>query len=123
MNVFVYQAALLCEECGLAERERLSPWGLTPPAADSEDSDLWPQGLYPNGGGEADTPNHCDHCGLFLENPLTSDGEAYVADLLIEHFANGRGNKEILLEWAEFYDIALTDLFDRKNAPTIGLPA
>ena len=38
------------------------------------DSDDLPKGPYSNGGGEADTPQHCDGCGAFLENPLTGDG-------------------------------------------------
>jgi len=28
-------------------------------------------GPYPDGGGEADAPQHCGGCGVFLENPLT----------------------------------------------------
>lgn len=42
------------------------------------DSDKYPQGPYSDGGGEADSPRHCDHCSVFLENPLTEDGNAYV---------------------------------------------
>jgi hypothetical protein len=38
------------------------------------DSDDLPKGPYADGGGEADTPQHCDDCRRFLENPLTGDG-------------------------------------------------
>jgi hypothetical protein len=38
------------------------------------DSDDLPKGPYPNGGGEADTPQYCDGCGILLENPLTQAG-------------------------------------------------
>lgn len=58
----------------------------------SYDSDDFPKGPYPEGGGEADTPQHCDSCHEFLENPLTSDGMAYVRE-------NQRG------EWDSFYGI------------------
>ena len=37
------------------------------------DSDDLSKGPYPDDGGEADTPRHCDTCGVFLENPLTAD--------------------------------------------------
>lgn len=33
---------------------------------------------HADGGGEADTPQHCANCGVPLENPLTSDGVHYV---------------------------------------------
>jgi hypothetical protein len=49
-------------------------------AQSTEDSDTWPQGPYDSGGGEADTPQHCDQCGVFLENPLTSDGDDYLLE-------------------------------------------
>jgi len=39
-------------------------------ATASDDCDEYPVGPYPEGGGEADYPRHCDHCGLFLRNPL-----------------------------------------------------
>jgi hypothetical protein len=38
------------------------------------DSDELPKGPYGNGGGETDSPQHCDACGCFLQNPLTTDG-------------------------------------------------
>lgn len=58
----------------------------------SYDSDEWPKGPYPDGGGEADTPQHCAGCHEFLENPLTSDGYEYVRE-------NPRD------EWDSFYEI------------------
>jgi hypothetical protein len=47
----------------------------------SYDSDDWPKGPYRHGGGEADCPQHCGACGLFLENALTDDGDSYVREL------------------------------------------
>jgi len=87
MNAYVFQATLLCEECAQATRTRFesleaqNPWRQCRHGVISStcgDSDCWPRGPYPRGGGEADSPQHCGHCGLFLENPLTSDGEEYV---------------------------------------------
>ena len=79
MLAYVFQAALLCEECA---RKRINVLlaGSSRELADTGDSDAFPQGPYADGGGEADAPNHCDHCRVFLENPLTSDGEEYVRE-------------------------------------------
>ena len=77
MDAYVYQAALLCTPCALAAmlgREAQNIvygsdythqfWPHT-----WQESDSYPQGPYADGGGEADSPQHCDHCGLFLETP------------------------------------------------------
>jgi len=74
----------------------------------SDDSDLYPIGPYPYGGGESDVPQHCDHCGAFLENPLTQDGLEYVQSALAHHFWNpDRGAADVLAQWAEFYSDAV----------------
>jgi hypothetical protein len=81
LNAFIYSAALLCESCGEAVRKDITDAGLAPANPNDEssyDSDEFPKGPYPDGGGEADTPQHCDHCEVFLENPLTGDGYAYL---------------------------------------------
>lgn len=52
---------------------------------------------------EADTPQHCDHCCEFLENPLTTDGYVYVSDAIEKHRTTGRGNRDVLNIWAEYY--------------------
>jgi hypothetical protein len=81
MNVFLSCAALLCADCGEKRRTALRhtmPAGFEQDEESTYDSDHFPKGPYPNGGGEADSPQHCDHCGVFLENPLTPDGDAYV---------------------------------------------
>lgn len=85
MNAYIYQASLLCDACGRAARGKLDRADMTPSDPCDEfgyDSDDYPKGPYPNGGGEADSPNHCDHCGLFLENPLTCEGYRYLAECL-----------------------------------------
>jgi len=75
MKVYAYQAALLCEACGKGMQTYLSE---TIGREDTGDSDRFPQGPYDDGGGEADSPQHCDRCCIFLENPLTPDGVNYV---------------------------------------------
>lgn len=95
MDVYIYQADIYCAACGEAIRQRL---GL---ACEAEDSDAWPQGPYSNGGGEADTPQHCGGCSVFLENPLTGDGYDYVREQAADKSSAGG----VIREWLEFYDI------------------
>jgi hypothetical protein len=96
MNAYIYQAALYCETCADSLRANLDAF--TNPA-DRDDSDRYPIGPYPDGGGEADSPAHCDHCQAFLENPLTSVGYDYV------HEAIADGSGVCAAEWAAFYDL------------------
>ena len=70
MDVYIFQAALWCEECGEAIRGRLTESGNAPGDAEDEgsyDSDDFPKGPFPDGGGEADTEQCCDGCGCELE--------------------------------------------------------
>ena len=96
MDAYLYKAALWCGPCIIkalvAERKAapdaidmlpaealeqiVSANGFT--AESDYDSDYLPKGPYADGGGEADTPQHCDGCRQFLENPLTCDGVVYV---------------------------------------------
>ena len=75
MNVYIYRAALYCKEC--AERARDSVRHTCKRHRNDaqhawDDSEHWPHGPYADGGGEADSPQHCDTCHVFLENPLAS---------------------------------------------------
>lgn len=99
MNIYLYRAALYCEDCDEKIKKRL---GYSHEGMDETeyDSDEYPKGPYPDGGGEADSPQHCDACELFLENALTGDGEDYVREKLAER----DGREEILDEWAYYYD-------------------
>jgi len=90
MNAYIYNADLYCENCAEAIKNTL----VAPSVEDEHvDSNNWPIGPYPDGGGEADYPQHCGNCNMFLENPLTSDGEQYVQ--------NPGG--VIPLLWVDFY--------------------
>ena len=99
MNAYIYRAALYCEDCVIDIKMRLN-WLHEGVPEEGYDSDWYPKGPYPDGGGEADTPQHCDCCHLFLENPLTGDGESYVKEAL-EDFG---GCRAVLEDWASFYD-------------------
>lgn len=102
-NAYMYQAAFLCEKCAqkvieaTPENDRPEcicdyghrahfraqcyhdcPCFTYEPDEATYDSGDFPKGPFPDGGGESDSPTHCDHCGVFLENPLTSDGVDYV---------------------------------------------
>lgn len=102
MIAYVFQAALICDDCAAELVEGPGMAGQTPT---NEDSDLWPQGPYENGGGEADCPQHCDHCQEFLENPLTTDGESYVREEVARTRAENNGeDSSVTAEWAAFYD-------------------
>ena len=100
MNAYIYRADLWCEECAqriMADAKR----PVMPASEHTWDSDDYPKGPYPNGGGEADAPQHCARCGLFLENPLTADGRRYVRDAL----ALPTSDPAITAQWSAFYGI------------------
>jgi len=111
MEAYVYQAALLCADCAVITMNEFELFnmlsGSSSPFRRSKpwtDSDRYPQGPYPSGGGEADNPQHCDACGVFLENPLTGDGSRYVNEHLIEHARDGSGDRDVLATWAKYYN-------------------
>lgn len=100
MKAYTYQAALLCEDCGKAKQSELLPTLDSRHLAD--DGDRFPQGPFPNGAGEADSPQHCDHCGAFLENPLTGEGVKYVREAVARD-AIIPGRSACVKEWREYY--------------------
>lgn len=107
----MYLAALFCEGCGLEKRRLLDAAGLRPDDPDDEttyDSDDYPKGPYPDGGGEADCPQHCAACGEHLENPLTTDGQAYVREAVAEGLKEG-GKGVAATTWRAFYGIEGSD--------------
>ena len=114
MLVYIYAADIYCKQCGEAIRERITQEGHAPANPDNEwsyDSDEFPKGPYPDGGGEADSPQHCgsgEECinaielsdigkiGAWLENDLTTDGVDYVREMI-------RDGGELAGLWADFY--------------------
>lgn len=121
MNVYIYQAALLCEACGEHRMHMLDEQGKRPHDPfwePSYDSDDYPKGPFADGGGEADVPQHCDHCNAFLENPLTSAGLEYVRDQLDNYPHKVAGT---LLTWVKFYGEDLLPGDDSITDETRGL--
>lgn len=99
MDVFVYGADIYCSKCGQAIRDRLTAQGKAPdnPAAESTyNSDRFPKGPYPDGGGEADSPQHCGACHMPLENALTAAGVRYA----LEYLQGAKARTAILDGWA-----------------------
>lgn len=117
MDVYIFQAAIYCKHCGEGiKHDRHEYEG-------AEDSDAYPQGPYSNGGGEADCPQHCDSCGLFLENDLTPDGSAYTKQRWEEYMNNGRGSLAVLHDWRLGYPNEFaewcSDAEEREEANTL----
>lgn len=114
MDVYVFSGALYCEACGHGIAEDLAARG----REDTGDSDDFPQGPYPDGGGEADTPQHCDdgpdclesqevdgrRVGTFLGNPLTREGYAYVAET-----AEREPSNPVVHLWLDFYGLEVSE--------------
>ena len=98
MDAYMYRAALLCEDCAsahaLCDVDHYDHHDCT--------SECTAVGPYANGGGEADSPAHCDACGVFLENPLTSDGVDYVRDQIWAAQIDKR-ERPVLATWITFY--------------------
>lgn len=134
MDAYVYNADLFCEQCGERIREALNKEGKAPEDPEDEksyDSDDYPKGPYPDGGGDADAPVHCgsgEDClgvetigtmeeipgirepnhplkvGLFLQNPLTRDGIRYV-----EEAVEDDPESPVVKLWADFYEIEIPE--------------
>lgn len=136
MNAYIYQAALWCEDCAREIRERLTAEGKAPEDPSDEtsfDSDAFPKGPFPDGGGEADTPQHCDggetccnaeslfdgtKVGAFLENDLTDEGMEYVREAVRDASSKTgcRAGASVALElWGPFYDVHSDDESEANN--------
>ena len=121
MGAYLYKAALWCGPCiikTLVAERKAAPGAIDMlPAGALEqivsangftserdyDSDDLPKGPYADGGGEADTPQHCDGCGHFLENPLMAHlcrgrTPPLPHDRQAQRVTNGAA-----VDWAEFY--------------------
>jgi len=138
MNAYIFEADIFCEDCGEAIRDNLTKEGQAPEDPEDEgsyDSDDFPKGPYPDGGGEADCPQHCgnhDRClnvfilpngrkvGAFLENPLTLDGVRMVEECCKRDMNNrDRCAGAVALEiWAPFYEISIPS--DEGICPSCG---
>ena len=121
MHVYIYSADLWCKKCGNGIREWLTRRGLAVAKPNDEysyDSDDFPKGPYPDGGGLADYPRHCaagrdcidaitlpngEKIGVWLENDLTADGVKHVRES-----AGHAPDNEMYRLWAEEYGLELS---------------
>jgi hypothetical protein len=121
MDAYIYNAGLWCGPCvikALVAARKAAPGAIamSPTEALQQivsangftsesdyDSDDLPKGPIAEGGGEADTPQHCEGCGHFLGNPLTSDGVLWVEDV-IRGCLTTRKAPAATNEWAHFYE-------------------
>ncbi len=118
MNVHLYEDGLVCVRCARRMRRRR--------AGDAKALLGDPQA---HGGGEADSPRHCEGCGIFLQNPLTHEGINTVVACLRDHLQDGRGMRCVLEEWISEYRATLNAraphllaCWDRQSGRAHGLP-
>ena len=105
--MYVYQADILCNDCGERVRKQLTERSEAPADPNAEntyDSDQFPKGPYDDSE-ESDTPVHCSSCHVFLKNQLTQAGYAYVAETLGD--TDSGDLSEIEQTWADFYGFYL----------------
>lgn len=104
MDQYIYNADVYCQECAKKIKANSTNRPLDPSDETSYDSDVYPKGPYSNQ--ESDAPEHCAGCGIFLENPLTSEGYDYLREKIAEYDSECRGVPEIIKQWREFYSEA-----------------
>ena len=99
MEVYIYKADIYCADSA----KKYSQLQVLIGEKDSGDSEQYPQGPYSDGGGEADNPQHCGDCNMFLENSLTSDGDKELKIMLSTPPSNGIADI-IHAEYRQYYD-------------------
>jgi len=140
-EVYVYQAALYCNDCATEIMNQLAKDGkpgADPNEAAPEDSDQWPQGPHPDGGGEADSPNHCDagdsceravklpcgsKIGCPLDHTLTIEGARYTNEEIAKNlFRKDKHARQVGRLWAVLFREYLTDELFKISLETETLP-
>lgn len=128
-SVYLYQASLLCEDCGEEIRADLRKSGKAPDDEDDDesfDSDDFPKGPFADGGGEADGVQHCDSnakcrnsitlpcgskIGAWLGNDLTDDGARKLAESIRKSiFKSDLHGRQVGRFWRIKYSNTLSDL-------------
>lgn len=102
----IYQADVWCDDCARHICAKIADANEAPANPDDErsfDSDDYPK-LYDEENEESDSPQHCAGCGVFMENPLTSEGADYVKETVIEDIENGCTDSVACTEWFPHYD-------------------
>ena len=96
----------ICEQYGIRPTARkVMPPDFDPSDESTFDSDYLPKGAYAGSGGEADSPQHCDGCKVFLENPLTEVGYQYVRECVWDRYFNPGRPQAVVHIWEKFYEI------------------
>jgi hypothetical protein len=95
--MYIYNAALYCDDCADLIKSDLDNEG----CEDWGDSDGYPQ--WCSDSDESDCPEHCDECGEFLGNSLTSDGADYVINAVREDMKAGRFDSVACTVWRDYY--------------------
>lgn len=101
----IYCANMYCDECTEKIKEDHAKDGFVPDDPDNQytyDSDEYPKDCDVTC--EADCPQHCAGCHVFLENDLTCDGADYVVEAVRDDIASGHHDSIALTEWMPFYD-------------------
>ena len=109
MKIYMFNGDVYCKPCGEAIAATLPD----PDAWEREhpDSNSYPI-AYDSSEGEADSPEHCGRCSLFLERNLTEDGVRYVKELAAEDLSTEGEIGSIVKEWIDFYGIDPLDCVD-----------
>ena len=121
MNVYVYKAELLCEDCGEKTCRKLKREGKAPKDLSDErnwDSGSYPKGPYDNGGDGADSAQHCDMCNVFLENDLTQEGVQSVREAIARARQKSPAQQKksvALTEWLPYYKRAGYDIEPKEE--------
>ena len=128
-EVYMFQGALYCEDCGRAIQDRIRKEGKAPENEDDEnsfDSDNFPKGPFGDGGGEADSPQHCDShtgclnaiklpcgskIGAWLGNPLTNDGIDWLKNSILEDLLANKNThaQQVGRLWSYLYHDQLSE--------------
>lgn len=145
MDAYIYKADCYCSDCALALQEMIKEDN--PEAAERfeqgvQDSEEYPVGPFPDGGGEADSPQHCGNqsCMVFLMNPLTDEGKEFVIDILGRYLKEGdeelgasylagelneriqnddslvQNVKDRYIEWVDHYDYVFSEEAERRHS-------
>ena len=128
MKIYMFDGDVYCTPCGEAIAATLPD----PDAWEREhpDSNSYPI-AYDSSEGEADSPEHCDKCNLFLERNLTEEGVRYVKEIVAEDLSTEDKIVGIVKEWIDFYGIDPLDCVDEdvvwsrelNGLPSLGSPA
>lgn len=119
--VYMFQGTLYCEDCGQTIQDKIRKNGKAPEDEDDEnsfDSDDFPKGPFGDGGGEADSPHHCDSnemclnaiklpcrskIGAWLGNSLTHEGSEWLSESIKKSIFENEHSLQVNRLWSFKY--------------------